>query len=120
MKRQDLENRLITFSIRVIKFVESFERGKANSILANQLIKSCTSASLNYGEAQSAESLKDFIHKVQIGLKELRETFVGLRIMIGVRSIESQESKEILDENNQLIAIFVKSVQTAKSRVRHH
>ena len=118
MKRNQLEKRLIEFSINVIKFVEKLERGKANSYLANQIIRSSTSAALNYGEAQSAESPKDFIHKMQVGLKELRETFVGLRILVGLRNIKNEESNLILDENNQLISIFVTSIRTAKSRSR--
>lgn len=81
------------------------------------MIRSSTSAALNYGEAQSAESKKDFIHKNSVVLKELRETNIGLRILFESEAIEDIANVEkLLDESNQLIAIFQKTVTTSKSR----
>ena len=88
---------------------------KAGNHLSGQLVRSGTSVSLNYGEAQSAESKKDFIHKMKVILKELRETFVCLKI-IHVSKLYKTEEKIIKakKENNELISIFVKSIDTTQ------
>ncbi len=77
----DLEDRLIEFSVLIIDIVNEMEKSKAGNHLSGQIVRSGTSVSLNYGEAQSAESNKDFIHKMKVILKELRETFVCLKII---------------------------------------
>jgi len=86
--------------------------------LSGQLIRSGTSVALNYGEAQSAESQKDFIHKMRIVLKELRESLVCLRI-IYKSNLYGNEDKLLIakKENKELIAIFVKSIETAKNNL---
>jgi four helix bundle protein len=90
---------------------------KSGNHLANQLVRSGTSPALNYGEAQSAESKSDFVHKLRIVLKELRETSVSLRISIRISPPDSESNlREALDECNQLIAIFVASIQTARGK----
>jgi len=81
MDKYDLEERLIKFSVLIIEIVNEMPNSKAGNHLAGQLVRSGTSVSLNYGEAQSAESRKDFIHKMKVILKELRETFVCLKII---------------------------------------
>lgn len=92
---------------------------KAANHLSGQLVRSGTSPALNYGEAQSAESRKDFIHKFKIVLKELRETFVCLRIIKWAKLYNSLEKIEAtLTENNELIAIFVKSTNTAQMNAK--
>ena len=75
MKKQayDLEERLLEYSVRIIKIVERLPNTKAGNHVAGQLLRSGTSPYPNHGEAQAAESQKDFIHKLRIGLKELRE-----------------------------------------------
>ena len=90
-------------------------KSKASNHLAGQLIRSGTSSALNYGEAQSGESKKDFIHKLKVVLKELRESYICLRIIseTGLYKIEEQIQKA-LGENNELISIFVKSVKTSQ------
>ncbi|HMI79150.1 MAG TPA: four helix bundle protein, partial [Ferruginibacter sp.] len=69
---------------------------------------------LNYGEAQSAESRNDFIHKMKIAAKELRETYNCLRIINKKSWLPVEKLLPALDENNQLISILVKSIETAK------
>lgn len=75
MKKNELEDRLIDFASVVILFTEGMKNNYAGNHLSGQIIRSSTSPALNYGEAQSAESKKDFIHKMGICLKELRETY---------------------------------------------
>ena len=118
MKNADMEKRLIDFSVLIIEIVNETPKSKAGNHMSGQILRSGTSVSLNYGEAQGAESRKDFIHKMKVILKELRETFVSLKIMH--RSHLYKTEKKIVgakQENNELISIFVKSLKTAKQNL---
>ena len=116
-KTYDLENRLIDFAVRIIKMAEALPKSKVGIHIAGQLIRSGTSPAPNYGEAQSAESRSDFIHKMKVALKELRETRVWLLIVVRAHLITPASKLEpLLDETNQLISIFVSSIKTAKQR----
>ena len=81
MNKYDLEERLIWFAVKIIELSNHLPNSNAGSHLSNQIVRSGTSPALNYGEAQSAESTKDFIHKMGICLKELRETFINVKII---------------------------------------
>lgn len=119
MKKYDLEERLISFSVMIVEIVNGISNTKAGNHLASQLVRSGTSVSLNYGEAQSAESKRDFIHKMKVILKELRETLINLKIIARCSLFEDENKiKQIQEENNELIAIFVKSIETAQNN-RH-
>ena len=111
----DLEERPVGFAVEVIDVIESLPNSKAGNHIAGQLTRSGTSPAPNYGEARSAESRKDFVHKIKIALKELRESFVWLKIIdrkgYGNRSVVSRALKEC----GGLIAMFVKSTKTAES-----
>ena len=112
----NLEERLINFAVNVEKVVNELPGTRTGIYIANQLIRSGTSPALNYGEAQSAESRNDFIHKIKIVLKELRETNISLKIIKRTGLIKPPDKiLSILDECNQLISIFVKSIQTAQN-----
>ena len=114
-KKFDLEDRLIEFAILIIKTAEKLNNSKAGNHIAGQLVRLGTSPALQYGEAQSAESRNDFIHKLKILLKELRESLVALKIIKKVPLTSNFELVEkALLECNELIAIFVKSIETAK------
>ncbi len=119
MNKYDLENRLIEFSGPIIEISNDMSNTKAGNHLSGQLVRSGTSVSLNYGEAQSAESKKDFIHKMKVVLKELRETFVCLKI-IHRSKLYKIENKMVKaeKENNELISIFVKSIETAQQNIQ--
>ena len=117
-KREILEDRLIDFTIDVNNLIENLPNTNLGRTLSGQLSRSSTSPTLNYGEAQAAESTKDFIHKMGICLKELRETFAGIKII--KRGKLNPDVKEILrlrEEANELISIFVASIKTAKKRL---
>lgn len=115
MNKYDLEERLIWFAVKIIELSNHLPNSNAGNHLSGQIVRSGTSPALNYGEAQSAESTKDFIHKMGICLKELRETFINVKI---IKYAELTENKNALDwcynEDNELISIFVKSIETAK------
>ena len=120
MKRKvyDLEDRLINFGVIIIEAAESMNKKRyAGFYLSKQLIRSGTSPGIHYGEAQAAESRKDFIHKMKIILKELRETRGNLRMSNRVNLFRSSRDIEgVIAECTELIAIFVKSIQTAEQR----
>lgn len=117
-KRELLENRLIDFAIEVNELLEKLPLTYLGKNLGSQLSRSSTSPALNYGEAQSGESTKDFIHKMKIGLKELRETSVGLKLIQRGNLIEDQENiLKVQKEVNELISIFVASINTATKRM---
>ncbi len=114
-KEFDLEERLIDFAVRIIQVTESLPKTKVGNHISGQLIRSGTSPAPNYGEAQSAESRSDFIHKMKISLKELRETRVWLLMIVRANLIKPPKKLDsLIDENNQLISIFVTSIKTAK------
>ena len=111
----DLENRLIDFAVRIIQLTESLPKNKVGRHIAGQLMRCGTSPASNYGEAQSAESRSDFIHKMKICLKELRETRVWLLMIVKANLIKHTfKLNSLIDENNQLISIFVASINTAR------
>lgn len=117
-KVYDLEDRLIEFSVLTMEIAEALPRSDSGRYLSGQMIRSGTSPALVYGEAQSTESRKDFIHKIKIVLKELRETRINLKI-IGKKgfSLTPNNLSIGLKEVDELISIFVKSVQTAKKNL---
>jgi len=115
MNKFELEERLIKFAARIITLAELLPHSPIGNHLKGQIVRSGTSPALNYGEAQSAESKNDFIHKMSVCLKELRETFVAIKIIKYSSLIENLNFlEECYTENNELISIFVKSIDTAK------
>lgn len=118
MKPNDLEKRLIQFSVNVISLHKSLDSSFASEHLIKQLIRSATSVALNYGEARSGESSKDFLHKMKICLKELRECYVNMKIMQGANLVDKQSQiDKLMNENDELISIFVVSIKTATSKI---
>ena len=115
VRKFDLEDRLVDFAVTIIDTVEALPRTRAGNHIAGQLVRCGTPPALNYGEAQSAESQKDFIHKIKIVLKELRETSICLKIIKRKPLIKPPERVDsVLCECDELISIFVTSVSTAK------
>ena len=112
----DIEDRLIRFASSIISICETLPEKKSAQHLGGQLLRSGTAPALMYGEAQAAESRNDFVHKMKIALKELRETSVCLRIIHSQQLSKSDEDiPPLLRENFELIAIFVTSIKTASS-----
>ena len=115
MSKNDLEDRLISFAIRAVRLAEQLPKTIIGNRLNDQLTRASSSAPLNYGEAQSAESRKDFVHKSKVVLKELRESNVALKMIDGLKlAKDTLELATLLSEANELIAIFVTSVNTAR------
>lgn len=119
MKSNQLEERLIQFSIEVILLCKQIDKSFASEHLAKQLIRSVTSSALNYGEARSGESTRDFLHKMKICLKELRESIINMKIQKGAELISNVDLLDkLIIENNELISIFVASIKTASSKLK--
>lgn len=112
MNAFELETRLIDFACRVMEMAEKLPETYAARHLASQIIRSATSPALNYGETQAAESRDDFIHKMKICQKELRETIVCLKIIEKRGWFSNGKLSALIHENNELIAIFVASNKT--------
>jgi len=114
----DLEERLLEYAARIIRLVERLPNTRAGNHVAGHLLRSGTSPLPNHGEAQAAESAKDFIHKLKICLKELRESFRWLRLIQRVPLMNPKRVDPLLQETDELIRIFVSSIKTAQARKR--
>jgi four helix bundle protein len=120
-KVYDLEERLIDFAVRIIRMIEDLPNTRVGNHIAGQLLRCGTSPAPNYGEAQGAESRADFIHKMRVCLKELRETRVWLLMIVRATLIKSSSKLDpLIQETNELISIFVTSIRTAKKGKKRH
>ena len=117
-ERGYLEERLLEYGARIIKLVESLPNTLVGRRVADQLLRSGTSAGANYEEAKGAESKEDFVHKIQIALKELRESSYWLRLLVKSGKIPAKRMNYLLDESDQLRAMLSKSVATAKGKAK--
>ncbi len=114
-KIYELEDRFVDFTCRMIDVVENLPNNRAGNYIAGQLIRTCNSPTFNYGEAKAAESTNDFIHKMCVVLKELKECRTALKVIIKNEFIEPIKKLEgIYNETEELIAIIAKSIITAK------
>ena len=109
----DIADRLLDFAVSVGKIAISFPNDGLGSHVANQLIRSGTAPAANYAEAQAAESRRDFIHKMKLSLKELRESLVWLRLAQRMNLKAASSLEATVAECDELIAIFFKSIETA-------
>ncbi len=113
---QEVEERLIEFASRIIDMVEALPKTAAAKHLGSQILRSGTSPALNYGEAQTAESREDFVHKMKICLKELRESLVCLKLIAKRNWFSEGKLSALIAENNELVSMFVVSLKTASSQ----
>ena len=114
----DLEERLLEYSARSIRLVERLPDTRAGNPVAGQLLRSGTSPLPNHGEAQAAESANDFVHKRKICLKELRESYRWLLLIQRVPLLRPRLVDPLVKETDELVRIFVRSIQTAEQRKR--
>ena len=113
-REYDLQDRLIDYAVRIIKLSEALPETKAGKHVCSQILRSGTSPAPNYGEAQSAESRADFVHKLKVALKELRETEIWLKIIQKATMIKpASKLTPLLQETDELVAILFTSVETA-------
>ncbi|MGJ8695987.1 MAG: four helix bundle protein [Verrucomicrobiaceae bacterium] len=114
----DLEDRLLEYAARIIRLSESLTGTQSKTHISKQLLRSGTAALAHHGEAQAAESNKDFIHKLKIGLKELRETTRWLKLIHRVPLVEKPNLIEpLIQETDELERIFAASIRTLQARL---
>src|SRR4051794_30525834 len=111
----DLSERLLDFAARVGKLVDALPDTRLGRHVAGQLVRSGTSPAPNYEEARGAESKRDFVHKLGICLKELRESCCWLRLIVKTQMLPDKRLTDLLDEGQQLSAIIAKSIVTTKA-----
>jgi four helix bundle protein len=113
----DLEDRLLDFAARIIRVSESMKPSPAGRHVGDQLLRSGTSPFANHGEAEGAESLNDFVHKLRICYKELRESRRWMRLAQRADLLDQPERlTPLLDEADELIRIFAASLRTAEKK----
>lgn len=113
-KDDELAERLLDFSVRIIQLVETFPKTATGKHVKGQLLRSGTAPGANYEEARGAESKADFVHKLSIVLKELKESRYWLRVAHRVPLVKPDRLGMLLDECEELIAIIAKSIFTVR------
>jgi len=114
-RKFDLEDRLLEFASAIIDLSEMLPATRTSNHVAGQILRSGTSPYPNHGEAEAAESRDDFIHKLKICLKELRETRRWARLIKRKAWVKNETTLLfVLGECEELIRIFHSSIQTAK------
>jgi len=119
MARHDLEDRLVHFGCTACQLGQRLPRTQLGQHVALQLARSSTSTFANYGEVQSAESRRDFIHKLGICLKELREARTWLKFLREMDLVTSQMIDPVMRECDELLAILATSIATARRNGRN-
>jgi four helix bundle protein len=115
----DLEDRLLEFAAKIVELTESLPNTRAGNHIAGQLLRCGTSSLSNHGEVEAAESRRDFLHKLRICLKELRETKRWLRLLGRLNNVRAIANFNCcLNEVEELIRIFVASVRTAERNAK--
>jgi len=113
---RDLDDRLLEYAVRVVKLVEALPKSMVCWRIGGQLLRSGTAVGAHYQEAQGAESKEDFLHKLQIALKELRESHYWLRLLAKAGTLPMERLMALTEESVQLRSILSKAVATAKQR----
>src|SRR3954468_17813656 len=116
--KYDLEERLLNFTADVVRLADSLPNTKAGNHIAGQLLRCSTSPLANHGEVEAAESRKDFLHKLRICLKELRETWRWLRLIGRLELRQAEQLRATLAEVEELIRIFAASVRTTERNAK--
>ena len=115
-ERDGLAERLLDYGARIIKLVEALPKTLVARRIGDQLLRSGMSVGAHYEEAQGAESKADFVHKLQIALKEMRESNYWLRLLAKARTLPPERLRDILDESVQLRAMLSKAVAKVKGK----
>jgi len=117
-EKRKLDERLLEYGARIVRLVGSLPKSLVGKRIGDQLLRSGTSAGANYEEAQGAESKDDFVHKLHISLKELRESNYWLRMLVQSGMVPAQRMASLLDESDQLRAMLSKALATTKGKAK--
>jgi len=116
MDREDLKKRAKEFALRVIRLVEALPRAQTSQVIGNQLLRSATSVAANYRAVCRARSPADFVHKLGIVEEEADESLFWLEMIVETELMPANRMQELLQEADELTAIFVASRKTAKGK----
>ena len=116
--QRDLKERTKNFSLRVIHFIQSLPRGLVIDVIGRQLLRSATSVAANYRAVRRARSRREFLSKLGIVEEEADETAFWLELLVESKLVRAEAASELRDEANQLVAITVSSIRTARSGAR--
>ena len=114
--QREIAERFLDFAVGIIKLATKIDKTPVGRHIAGQLTRSATSAGANYQEAYGAESKKDFVHKLQVVLKELRESLYWLKLVKKAELSSEEDCDLLIQEADELTKIIAKSVITAKGR----
>lgn len=116
MKGDDIADRLLDFAVQVLRIIAALPKTPPARHIAKQLTRSATAPGAHYDEARSAESRADFVHKVKIACKEMRESHYWLRVIQRARLLPKLDLAPTIDEARQLAAILTASANTASRK----
>jgi four helix bundle protein len=115
-KGDQLSERLLDFVVKIIKIADALPKTISGKHIGGQLVRAGTSSGSNYEEGCAAESISDFVHKMSIVLKELKESRFWLRVIYRTQMLSPEDVQPLIGESEELCAIIGKSVSTAKKR----
>lgn len=112
----NLAHRTKAFALRIIRLYAALPKSTEAQVIGKQVLRSGTSVGANYQEACRARSTAEFVSKMLVGLQELAETTYWLELIVEGNIMAADRLTELCDEANQLTAMFVSSINTAKKR----
>jgi len=115
-RKKDLRERTKAFALRILKLCASLPKSKEAELIRWQLLKSGTSVGAHYREATRARSTAEFVSKMEGGLQELEESIYWLELLVDGKIMPISLLQGLMNEANEVVAIFVSSVKTAKKR----
>ena len=118
-KRDELARRFVRYAARILHLATALPKTEEGMHVRRQILRCGTAPGANYREACGAESKADFIHKLRIALKELYETDYWLCVIVESGMLPKAKLQDILKETDELIAILVQSIMTARRNARH-
>jgi len=118
-KNEELKRRTKEFALRIIKLIDSLPTTLVARTIGQQLVRSGTSVAANYRAACRARSNADFIAKLGIVEEECDESIFWIEMLVDAEIVKLGRVEKLIDEGNQLTAIFVSSINTARGRKRN-
>lgn len=118
MTKEDLIKRTMNFAVRIVKMTDHLPKNDMGEVLSDQILRSATSVGANYRAACRSKSKKDFINKLKIVEEEMDETLYWISLIEECELIKPEKLSQLKAEANELLAIFVTSLKTAKENLR--
>ena len=112
-----IKDKSFDFAVKIVNLYKFLSEGKREFILSKQLLRSGTSIGANIEEALQAQSKRDYLHKMNISLKEANETLYWIRLLHATEFIDEDQKDDIYNDCNELIKIFVAIVKTTKKNL---